>query len=471
MKSTVENLSPTRVRLAVEVPFDELKPSLDAAYKKIGVADPRPGLPPGQGARAHHRPAGRPRRRPRGGRQRGRPAHATSRPRASTSSRRSASPRSRSPRSTTTTSLSFTAEVDVRPEITLPELDGIAVTVDDVEVTDDDVDEQLDALRERFGTLKGVDRPVADRRLRLDRPRRVDRRRPRSRRGSANGMSYEVGTGDLIDGLDDAIIGTTAGDTVDLHRHAAAGRARRRARPRSRRPSTRSRRRNCPSSTTTSPSWPASSTRSTSCATTCASGSARVKKLEQGAQARDKLVEQLVETVEFPVPESAVQAEVDYREHEIVHSLGHDDALFDQYLAGAGQDARGVHRRAARGRREVGARAVRPRRDRRHGRGAGRRRRAHRVPRAAGRALRHGAAGVRQPGRAGGQPAGAGRRRAPQQGARRRARARRRSPTRRATRSTCRRWRPTPIADAAEAADEPTTRWPTTSADMRAATE
>ena len=62
-----------------------------------------------------------------------------------------------------------------------------------------------------------------------------------------------------------------------------------------------------------------------------------VKKLEQGAQARDKLVEQLVETVEFPVPESAVQAEVDYREHEVVHSLGHDDELFDSYLEREGK--------------------------------------------------------------------------------------------------------------------------------------
>jgi trigger factor len=63
----------------------------------------------------------------------------------------------------------------------------------------------------------------------------------------------------------------------------------------------------------------------------------RVKTLEQGAQARDKLVEQLIETVEFPVPESAVKAEVDYREHEIVHQLGHDDSLFDRFLEAQGK--------------------------------------------------------------------------------------------------------------------------------------
>jgi trigger factor len=62
-----------------------------------------------------------------------------------------------------------------------------------------------------------------------------------------------------------------------------------------------------------------------------------VKKLEQGAQARDKLVEQLVDTVEFPVPESAVKAEIDFREHEVIHSLNHDDELFDRYLETQGK--------------------------------------------------------------------------------------------------------------------------------------
>ncbi len=57
-----------------------------------------------------------------------------------------------------------------------------------------------------------------------------------------------------------------------------------------------------------------------------------VKLMEQGGQARDRLLEHLVETVEFPVPESAIKAEIDFREHEIVHSLGHDDTLFDRYL-------------------------------------------------------------------------------------------------------------------------------------------
>ena len=63
----------------------------------------------------------------------------------------------------------------------------------------------------------------------------------------------------------------------------------------------------------------------------------RVKLLEQGAQARDRLLEQLIEQVEFPLPESAVTSEVEYRSHDIVHSLGHDDTLFERYLQSQGK--------------------------------------------------------------------------------------------------------------------------------------
>jgi trigger factor len=63
----------------------------------------------------------------------------------------------------------------------------------------------------------------------------------------------------------------------------------------------------------------------------------RAKAFAQGSQARDRLLEQLLDTADFPLPDSAIQAEVDYREHEIVHALGHDDAAFDEFLEGQGQ--------------------------------------------------------------------------------------------------------------------------------------
>ncbi len=195
------------------MPFDELKPSLDAAYKKIGSQIRIPGFRPGKvPARIIDQRVGRAAVLEEAVNE-ALPRHYIEAVREHERASRSASPRSRSPTSTTVTSLSFTAEVDIRPEIALPELDGIAVTVDDVEVTDADVDEQLDALRERFGSLNGVERAVeTGDYVSLDLVATVDGEEIEG--GSANGLSYEVGAGNLIDGLDDAIIGKSAGDTV-----------------------------------------------------------------------------------------------------------------------------------------------------------------------------------------------------------------------------------------------------------------
>ena len=155
MKSAVETLNPTRVKLTVEVSFDELKPSLDKAYKTIGDQVTVPGfrkgkVPPriidqrfGRGAVLEEavndalpqfymqavqetdvRPLGQPE------------VDVTEVPDPAAGGE-----------------LKFTAEVDVRPQLELPELDGLAVTVDSVNVTDEDVDKRLDSLRERFGTL------------------------------------------------------------------------------------------------------------------------------------------------------------------------------------------------------------------------------------------------------------------------------------------------------------------------------
>ena len=139
--------------------FDELKPSLDAAYKRIGASIRVPGFRPGKvPARIIEQRVGR-----------GavlEEAVNDALPKAYSEAVRETGVQALGQPDIEVTnlddgqSLSFTAEVDVRPEFTVPPLDSVAVTVDDVEVTDADVDEQFDGLRERFGSLKGVDRPV-----------------------------------------------------------------------------------------------------------------------------------------------------------------------------------------------------------------------------------------------------------------------------------------------------------------------
>ena len=157
MKSTVEQLNPTRVKLTVEVPFDELKPNFDKAYKTLSAQVRVPGFRQGKvPARIIDARVGRgtilsevvndaiP----------GKYTEAVN--------SNSLSPLGQPDIEVTQIEdgqlLAFTAEVDVRPEITVPTASDVAVTVDDVEVTDADIDEQIEALRDRFATLTAVDR-------------------------------------------------------------------------------------------------------------------------------------------------------------------------------------------------------------------------------------------------------------------------------------------------------------------------
>ena len=231
--------------------------------------------------------------------------------------------------------LSFTAEVDVRPEITLPELTGLPITVDDVTVSDADVDEQLEGLRDRFGTLKGVERPVqTGDYVSLDLVAVADGVEVEG--GSAKGLSYEVGTGDLIDGLDDAIIGKSVGEaatfTSTLQQGDNAGsEAEITATVNS------VKEKELPPVDDDFAQLASEFDTVDELKDDLRTKLSHARVFEQGSQARDRVLDKLLESVEFQLPESLVKAEVDYREHEIVHSLGHDDGLVDRYLTTQGK--------------------------------------------------------------------------------------------------------------------------------------
>jgi trigger factor len=334
VKSTVENLSPTRVRLAVEVPFDDLKPNLDKAYKEIASQVRVPGFRPGKvPARIIDQRVGR------GTVLQEAVNEALPRLYGEAAREHELQPLGQPDIDITNlddgTSLSFTAEVDIRPEITLPELDGIEVTVDDAEVTDQDVDDQLTELRDRFGTLKGVDRPVQEGDyVSVDLVSKVNGEEVEG--GSATGLSYVVGSNDLADGLDEAITGTSAGDSATfattLRQGEHAGEeAEITATVRSVKV------KELPEVDDEFAQLASEFDTVDELRDDLRTRLGRVKTLEQGAQARDKVLEKLIESVDFPLPESAVKAEVEYREHDVVHSLGHDDALFDRYLEAQGK--------------------------------------------------------------------------------------------------------------------------------------
>jgi trigger factor len=118
--------------------------------------------------------------------------------------------------------LEFTVEVDVRPEIELPDYAGLEVVVDDAEVDDADIDEQVQGLRERFGVLRGVDRPAGDGDfVSIDLVASVDGEPLDD--ATAKGLSYQVGSGSLLDGLDEAIVGQAAGGATTFRTTLVGG--------------------------------------------------------------------------------------------------------------------------------------------------------------------------------------------------------------------------------------------------------
>lgn len=212
MKTNVERLSPTRVKLTISVTPDELKPSVDHAYKHIAEQVNIPGFRKGKvpapiidqrvgreevlnhavsdgldkfyrqaADEAKVRPLGRP------------SADIVELPNLKDFSG----------------DLTVTVEVDVRPEFTLPKLDGLKLTVDAVEVTDDEVEQELQELLSRFGTLVTVDRPAATGDfVQID----LNATIAGEEVDTASGISYEVGSGELIDGIDEALDGLSAGE-------------------------------------------------------------------------------------------------------------------------------------------------------------------------------------------------------------------------------------------------------------------
>lgn len=214
MKTDLEELSPTRVRLTVEVPFDELKPSVDAAYKKVAGQVRVPGFRPGKVPP------------PIIDQRFGRPVvleqavndalpelygKAVEESDLTVLSR----PEVEITKIDDGEELAFTAEVDIRPKFDVPDYDKLSVTVDDAEVTPDDVEEQLGALRERFATLQGTDRPAeTGDYVSIDLAATVDGEQLED--AEASGMSYEIGSGSLMEGLDDALVGLSAGESTSF---------------------------------------------------------------------------------------------------------------------------------------------------------------------------------------------------------------------------------------------------------------
>jgi trigger factor len=211
VKSAVETLNPTRVKLTVEVPFEELKPSLDAAYQSIGSQISVPGFRKGKvPARIIDQRVGR------GAVLQEAVNEALPRFYGQAVEENKVRPIGQPEVDVTEVpvkdgdELKFSIEVDVRPEITLPDYDAIRVEVDPVGDTGEELQERMTTLRQRFGTLTGVERPAQTGDfVSIDLTAAIGDEEI----DTVTGVSYEIGTGNMVEGLDQTLEGMQAGET------------------------------------------------------------------------------------------------------------------------------------------------------------------------------------------------------------------------------------------------------------------
>jgi trigger factor len=226
--------------------------------------------------------------------------------------------------------LEFTAEVEVRPQVTLPEYDGLEVSVDDVAVSDEDVEEQVKNLRERFATLNEVERAAAEGDFVV-----MDLRATKDGElvegAEVSGMSYQVGRGGMLEGLDEALTGMSAGDEKTFQSQLVGGDAlgedvdvevKVSAVKEQELPELDDEFAQTASEFDTVEELTAD----------VRTRLERGKRLEQAAAARDAVLEKLLDMVEIPLPDSVVEAEITARRENIEQQLGFAGMTMEQYL-------------------------------------------------------------------------------------------------------------------------------------------
>ncbi|MEU1392377.1 MULTISPECIES: trigger factor [unclassified Nonomuraea] len=332
MKTAVEELSPTRVKLTVEVPFEELRPSMDAAYKKVAQQVRVPGFRPGKvPARIIEQRFGR--------------AvvleetlnDAVPKLYGQAVDEVDVFPVSQPDIEVTKIDdgeqIEFTAEVDIRPNFEVPDYQGAEVTVDSAEVSDEDVDTQLDSLRQRFATLTGVERAAANGDF-VVMDLRAEINGENIEEQQASEVSYEVGAGSVLQGLDDALAGMSAGEEKSFKTELVGGEnageeadviisvksVKEKVLP-----ELDDEFAQLASEFDTLDELKAS----------IREQARRNKLIDQVVQAREKALDALLEKIDIPLPESALKAEVDARKHNLDHQIAESglsrDAFFRLY--------------------------------------------------------------------------------------------------------------------------------------------
>lgn len=330
MKSAVETLNPTRVRLSIEVPFEELKDSLDAAYKKINqqvtVKGFRKGKVParvidqrfGRGAVLEE-------------------AVNDALPKFYTEAVNEAELNVLGQPEVDITelkdgeTLNFTAEVDIRPEIEIPDYSGIEVEVDAVEVSDEDLEKSVEQLRERFASTSPVERAAAEGDVvTIDLEAKVDGEVLED--GVASGVSYTIGSGELLDGIDEAVTGLAADGEATFTSQLKGGSAEGQDAEVTVKV-TQVAARELPELDDEFAQLASEFDTLDELKADSRKRLANMKQFDQATQAQERVLEKLLELAEVPVPEKLLEDEINTRKHNLVnHQLGQMGLDLAKYL-------------------------------------------------------------------------------------------------------------------------------------------
>ena len=323
MKTAVEKLNPTLAKIEVEVPFAEFKPYLDRTYKNLSGQISVPGFRKGKLPKQlieqragfdyiveaslndalndyYAQALGENELSP------------LAQPELDVQSQPSTENRE--------ADVKLTITVTVRPEIELPNYEGLEVEVDEVEVTAEDEVQALDALRERFGTLKTVERPAADEDfVTIDIAAEIDGEQV----DAANDLSYQIGSGTMLDGIDEALTGLSAGEDATFETKLSGGEhAGEQATIKVK--LTAVKERELPAADDEFAQLASEFDTIDELKEDIKKQVAEAKVAEQGTQARDKVLAKLVELVEIPVPEKVIEDQLEQHFNTPNAEAGHD---------------------------------------------------------------------------------------------------------------------------------------------------
>ena len=339
MPSTVEQLSPSRVKLTVEIPFADLKPHLDKAYREIAQQVSIPGFRKGKvPAAVIDQRFGR-----------GmvlQEAINDALPQAYGKAVEEANvvplgePEVEVTRLEDGDLVEFTAEVDVRPDFDLPDFAGLSAIVDALRDIEAEVDERVELLRSRFATMTEVYRPAAEGDV-------ITIDLVGSRDGeilqdaTAENITYRIGSGGMLDGLDEAVTGLSAGESAEFASTLVGG-------PFEGEPAdikvtvTKVSVQELPEVDDEFAAMVSEFDTLAEMRADLAERAAELAELDQAAQGRDRVLEALVDRIDFEVPARVLEATVEGRRKQVTEQLGRAGLTLERYLEQAADEASSV---------------------------------------------------------------------------------------------------------------------------------